>query len=152
MNIFNVGQKSFTSTIRINEPKPSILLIDDDKDDLEMLSSELELKGLKVKAFESSAEALCDLVLMSGNKERPSLIIMDYNMPRKNGHEVLSLLKNNADTKDIPVIIYSTNLPGLLREQLSNAGALNCFTKPWKYSEFTKQVERFQELAYSLYQ
>lgn len=62
----------------MHESKPHILLIDDDEDDLEMYSSELEKKGLKVKAFGSSAKALFYLTLISGISELPALIIMDY--------------------------------------------------------------------------
>lgn len=131
------------------EPPPYILLIDDDEDDLEMFSSGLEKKGIQVKTFDSSTKALFYLTLMSGNMELPSLIIMDYNMPKKNGHQVLLQLKNNADTKDIPVIIYSTCLSDFLKEQLSSAGALNCFNKPWTFQELTTQVERFRDLAFS---
>lgn len=131
------------------EPKPYILLIDDDKDDLEMLSSGLEKKGMKVKTFDSAAKALFYLTLTSGNSELPLLIIMDYDMPKKNGQQVLSLIKGNGDTKDIPVVIYSTSMPDLLKKQLSNAGALDCFSKPWTCQEFNTQIEIFQELAFS---
>jgi CheY-like chemotaxis protein len=131
------------------EPPPYVLLIDDDEDDLEMLSSGLEKKGIKVKTFDSSTKAFFYLTLMSGNRELPSLIIMDYNMPKKNGHQVLLELKNNGDKKNIPVVIYSTSMPNLLKEQLSNAGALDCFSKPWNIQELNTQVEIFQELAFS---
>jgi len=133
----------------MHEPQPYVLLIDDDEDDLEMFSSGLENKDIKVKTFDSSTKALFYLTLMSGNRELPSLIIMDYNMPKKNGKQVLSLIKNNGDTKDIPVVIYSTNMHDLLRKQLSDAGALDCFSKPWTYQEFNTLVEIFQELTYS---
>jgi CheY-like chemotaxis protein len=133
----------------MHEPQPYILLIDDDEDDLEMYSSGLEKKGIKVKTFDSSTKALFYLTLMSENREPPSLIIMDYNMPKKNGQQVLSLIKDNADTKDIPVVIYSTSMPDLLKKQLSDAGALDCFSKPWTHHEFNSQVGIFQEMAYS---
>jgi CheY-like chemotaxis protein len=124
-------------------------LIDDDEDDLKMFSSELEKKGIKVKTFDSPAKALSYLTFVPGNMERPSLIIMDYNMPKRNGQEVLLLLKDNADTKNIPVVIYSTSMPNLLKEQLSNAGALDCFSKPWNIQELNTQVEIFRELTFS---
>ena len=82
------------------QPPPYILLIDDDEDDLEMFSSGLEKKGIQVKTFDSSAKALFYLTLRPGNMELPSLIIMDYNMPKKNGHQILVQLKKNANTKD----------------------------------------------------
>lgn len=131
------------------EQPPYILLIDDDQDDLEMFSSGLENKGIRVKSFESSSKALFYLTLMSGNRELPSLIIMDYNMPMKNGQQVLSMIKANADTKQIPVVIYSTSMSDPLRKQLSDAGALDCFNKPWTYKEFATKIEVFTELSYS---
>jgi len=124
-------------------------MIDDDEDDLEMFSSALQKKGIKVKSFDSSTKALFYLTLMSGNRELPSLIIMDYNMPKKNGQQVLSLIKSNDDTKEIPVVIYSTNMPDLLRNRLSDAGALDCFSKPWSHQEYNKLVEILQKLTYS---
>ena len=131
------------------EPPPYILLIDDDEDDLEMFSSELEKKDIKVKTFDSTTKALFYLTLMSGNLDLPSLIIMDYSMPKKNGHQVLVQLKNNADTKDIPVVIHSTGMSDLLKEQLLSAGALDCFDKPWTSRELITQIERFREIAFS---
>jgi response regulator RpfG family c-di-GMP phosphodiesterase len=139
----------YHQTKNMIEPQPYILLIDDDEDDLEMFSSGLEKKGIKVKTFDSSAKALFYLTLMSDNKELPSLIIMDYNMPKKNGQQVLLSIKENADTKHIPVVMYSTSMPDLLRKQLANAGALDCFSKPWNTKELNTQVEIFHELTNS---
>ena len=119
-------------------------MIDDDVDDLEMFSSELKLKGIKVIGFESSAKAFVYLHLMSEIHEPPSMIILDYNMPKKNGHEVLLSLKHDTDTKDIPVVLYSTSISELLRKQLLSDGASDCFIKPWTYHGFVSQVVKFQ--------
>ena len=84
---------------------------------------------------------------MSDIKEPPSLIIMDYNMPKQNGLEILLLLKERVATKDIPVVIYSTSMSNDLKEQLVEAGALGCFDKPWNFRSLNNQVDKFQELA-----
>jgi CheY-like chemotaxis protein len=131
------------------EPKPYIMLIDDDQDDLDMFSSGLRGKGVNVKTFDSSTNALFYLTLMSETKELPSLIIMDYNMPQKNGQELLLSIKSNVDTKHIPVVMYSTSMPDLLRRQLLDSGAVDCFLKPWTHQEVNNQVEIFGELNYS---
>ena len=131
------------------QSEPYILLIDDDEDDLELFSSGLELKGVRVKSFNSSAKALFYLTLMAGNRELPALIIMDYNMPQNNGREVLALIKANPDTRDIPVVIFSTSMTELLRIQLMAAGALDSFNKPWNYQEFTNRVETLKKLSHS---
>lgn len=131
------------------ELPPYMLLIDDDEDDLEMLSSELESKGVRVKTFLSPAKALFYLNLMSGNGEWPSLIILDYNMPVKNGYEVLQILKENKETRHIPVVVYSTSISKPLRDQLMDAGALGCFTKPWTYPDMNRQADEFLEFSSS---
>jgi CheY-like chemotaxis protein len=131
------------------QSEPYILLIDDDEDDLELFSSGLELKGVRVKSFNSSAKALFYLTLMAGNRELPALIIMDYNMPQNNGREVLALIKANPDTRDIPVVIFSTSMTELLRIQLMAAGALDSFNKPWNYQEFTHRIETLKKLSHS---
>ena len=123
--------------------QPYILLIDDDPDDLEMLSFALDEIDIRVKTFESSTNALFYLDLVSGNKDLPSLIIMDYNMPKKNGYDVLVLLKNNPETSGIPVLIYSTTVSPLLREKMMAAGASGCFNKSGNSRELTRQVKIF---------
>jgi response regulator RpfG family c-di-GMP phosphodiesterase len=137
---------------KMYEPTPYILMIDDDEDDLEMLSSGLKKKGIKVKTFNSSTKALFYLTLVSGNMELPSLIIMDYNMPARNGYDVLLSIKDNNDTKDIPVAIYSTTISDVLRQQLSIAGAVYCLDKPWNCKEFDSHIQRFQDLFFHLQQ
>src|SRR4051794_17542287 len=119
-----------TTQKSMHEPSHYVLLIDDDQDDLDMFSSGLEKKGTRVKSFDSPSKALFFLTLMSGSMELPSLIILDYNMPKTNGRQVLSILKSNGDTKDIPVVMYSTCMSSSLKAQLMEAGALDCFNKP----------------------
>jgi CheY-like chemotaxis protein len=132
------------------QPKPYILLIDDDEDDLELFSSVLEMKGIKVKAFDSSTKAMLYLTLRDGDMELPSLIILDFNMPQKNGQQVLQAIKDNRSTKDIPVVMYSTGMSEVLKTQLLAAGAMDCFHKPWSHNELNCHVEKFQELAFAL--
>jgi CheY-like chemotaxis protein len=125
---------------------PYILLIDDDADDLEMISAGLTAAGNRVKTFESPSKALFYLDLVSGSNDLPSLIIMDYNMPMKNGYDMLLLLKNNPDTAGIPVVIFSTTVSPRLEEKMLNAGAAGCCTKWSNARELTLQLKVFQKL------
>jgi len=131
------------------KPQPYILLIDDDEDDLEMFSSELEMKGIKVKTFDSSTNALFYLTLNDSAMELPSLIILDFNMPKKNGRQVLRGIKDNKNTEDIPVVMYSTGMDEILKTQLLKTGASNCLAKPRKCEELSSQVKLFQEIFLS---
>lgn len=127
----------------------SVLLIDDDEDDLEILSSLLESIGVKVKIFNSGEKALFYLQLVAVNEQRPSLIILDYNMPRINGEQLLVLIKDKKCTSHIPVVMYSTSLSPILRKALIEIGAYDCFVKPSTYSEVVRHAELFKSMAFS---
>ena len=132
------------SKYKMARQQPYIMLIDNDPDDLEMLSIALDEIGVRVKSFESSSNALIYLDLVSENKDLPSLIIMDFNMPKKNGYDVLLLLKNNPGTSGIPVLIYSSTIDPLLKVKLMNAGAAGCFNKSGNSRELTGLVKIFE--------
>ncbi|MGZ5135726.1 MAG: response regulator [Flavitalea sp.] len=128
---------------------PYVLLIDDDTDDLEMLSEALQGKGIRTSSFESGKQAVLYLNKLSEINDLPGMIIMDYNMPENNGQEILILLKKELVTRNIPVIMYSTGLSVASSKQLEELGALHCFAKSSNYPDFTLQLEKFTRLAYS---
>jgi chemotaxis family two-component system response regulator Rcp1 len=81
---------------------------------------------------------------------RPDLIVLDLNMPRKNGQEVLAEIKADDNLKNIPVVILSTSKSA---DDISKAYGLhaNCFiSKPVDFDEFTKVVQRIQDFWFSL--
>lgn len=128
---------------------PYILLIDDDQDDLDLLSALLEKSGVVTKAYNSGVKAQIYLRLLSDCSILPALIIVDYNMPRQNGQQVLTALKSDRYTQDIPIIVYSTLMSAILKVDLMKLGAYDCLTKPGKVEELADQVSMFIRLAYS---
>lgn len=128
--------------------KPFVLLIDDDQDDMEMLSTSLEQQGIKTKGFDLGENALYYLNLISEERQFPSLIILDYNMPRINGQQMLMLIKQTLIVKHIPVILYSTYISPVLENILQKLGAYECITKANTQKDFFNQVDKFKELAY----
>ena len=135
----------------MDHSRPYVMLIDDDEDDLELMSSSLELAGIRIKNFNSGIKALFYLSLLSSDIDLPSLIIMDYNMPKSNGQQILLLLKSRKELKNIPVVMYSTLFSDDHKKKLYNLGALDCFIKPWAFRDFIQQVDIFRNLAYSLH-
>jgi two-component system, chemotaxis family, response regulator Rcp1 len=76
---------------------------------------------------------------------RPDLILLDLNMPRKNGHEVLGEIKADAALKDIPVIIFTTSKS---KDDIRKSYGLhaNCYiSKPVDFDEFTTVVQTIQD-------
>jgi CheY-like chemotaxis protein len=95
----------------------SILVVDDDPGVRNSLRMHLEDMGYPVYLAADGDEAL-DLLKTS----IPDLVILDLVMPRKNGHEVLSWIRNNLDTRDLPVIILSGFQPLEEVDQLCSLG------------------------------
>ncbi len=74
------------------------------------------------------------------NAPRPSLILLDLNLPKKDGHEVLTAIKSDDSLRTIPVIIFTTSD---LESSVANAYChrANCYLiKPIELDEFVKMV------------
>ena len=83
--------------------KKRILLADDEKTLRELLKVRLEAAGYHFLEAEDGKAALDQ-----AKKHRPDLIILDVNMPRMNGFDVLQNLKKDSKTRNIPVIMLTT--------------------------------------------
>lgn len=140
----------FTDALHGTGQHPFVLLIDDDEDDSDLLSSSLKSLGIRVKVFISGHHALSYLDQHWGVANQPSLIILDYNMPGMNGQEVLGHLKSNENTRDIPVVLYSTSISAAFKITATESGAMACFTKPNTMLEFKEQVQVFKDWALSV--
>ena len=79
------------------------------------------------------------------NAVRPDLIMLDLNLPRKDGREVLVELKNDLDLKTIPVIVLTTSRSDedVLRSYQLNA---NCYiTKPVDFEHFIEVIRSIEQ-------
>ena len=84
--------------------KTKILIVEDDKFLIKLYSNKLRREGFLVIEAISGEEALNKIF-----GEKPDLILLDLVLPQKSGFEILSEIKLNKETRDIPVIIL-TNL------------------------------------------
>jgi chemotaxis family two-component system response regulator Rcp1 len=81
---------------------------------------------------------------------RPDLIVLDLNMPRKNGQEVLAEIKADENLRKIPVVILTTSKS---EDDISRAYGLhaNCYiSKPVDFDEFTDVVQTIQDFWFSV--
>jgi len=127
-----------------------ILLVEDNDGDIILTTESLEDSKLikKINVVKNGKDAV-DFVMKEGNyimANRPDLILLDVNLPLKNGYEVLKTIKNNEKTKQIPVIMLTTS-SSEEDINLSIANHANAFiTKPIEpedYSKIKTKVEYF---------
>lgn len=92
-----------------------ILMADDDDDDFLLTKKALKAsKLLNTLVRVSDGEELMDYLLKKGEYEdketlRPGIILLDLNMPRKDGREALAEIKAQDDLKNIPVVVFTTS-------------------------------------------
>ena len=90
-----------------------ILLVEDDDDDVLLMKKSLERDRIlnRVHRVEDGFEAM-EFLRRQGKYEnaiRPDLILLDLNMPRKDGREVLRDIKQNEEFETIPVVVLTTS-------------------------------------------
>jgi DNA-binding response OmpR family regulator len=79
------------------------------------------------------------------NSPRPGLILLDLNMPKKDGRQALVEIKADPDLRSIPVAIWTTSEEKDDRIQSLKAGADDYATKPSGYAELVNNIKRLVE-------
>lgn len=116
--------------------KNPIVIVDDDSDDRGLIKDAFsENNPDKHFILLESGDSLIDFLKTISETEYPSLILLDLNMPGKDGREALKEIKGNNKTHHIPVVVFSTSSLDKDRIMSYELGA-NCFlTKPSSYQE-----------------
>lgn len=97
--------------------------------------------------FADNGEAAIDLLNELKPGELPALIVMDLNMPRMNGRETLTFLKEHPVYQKIPVIIYSTSVNDIERIRCKEIGAAAYIIKPTTFSECQEISKWFYKIG-----
>jgi CheY-like chemotaxis protein/HPt (histidine-containing phosphotransfer) domain-containing protein len=113
-----------------------ILLIDDNPDNLRLLSKILESQGFRVRKSISGS-----LAIQSARMEPPALILLDINMPEMNGYEVCQKLKINQKTAHIPIIFISALDEISDKIKAFEYGGVDYITKPFQELEVLARVK-----------
>ncbi|MES2387403.1 MAG: hybrid sensor histidine kinase/response regulator [Bacteroidota bacterium] len=112
-----------------------ILVVDDTPRNLQVLGTILHEKGYEVAAARSGAQALSIL-----EHTRPCLILLDVMMPEMDGYEVLSRIRSNPATAEIPVIFITARVEAEEVVRGFNAGAADYIAKPFNAAELLARV------------
>jgi two-component system alkaline phosphatase synthesis response regulator PhoP len=116
--------------------KIRLLLIDDEQDMLELLYYHLGLFGFEVFTASDGPSGL-----KLAQNEKFDLILLDWMMPGMNGLEVLSELKHNKKTEEIPVFMFTAK--GIVEDidQAFDIGADDYIVKPIEGDELAKRLK-----------
>jgi CheY-like chemotaxis protein len=116
-----------------------VFLVDDDADDIEIVQDALQKNNYAGEiATASNGQALMDHLYRTNG--RPEVIVLDLNMPLKNGFEVLSELRNDPSLKSIPVIILTASSSKEDEIRCFELGCNMFWTKPSTLAEYNALV------------
>lgn len=122
----------------------TIFVAEDDEDDQFLLRSAFAATGAycELRFFTNGEELIRQLAI---TPERPTLILLDLNMPVMDGFQTLVHLRNQEAYKALPVLMLTTSSQ---REDVTKAyslGANSFITKPHQYDDLTRAVQQLQQ-------
>ncbi len=128
--------------------KPDILLVDDSPSDLDLMREALGASPYqsRINTALDGEEAIAWLHRGGAHSgaARPALVILDLNLPRKNGRVVLADFKTDPGLRSIPIVIFTTSQS---RKDILDCYALgaNCYvSKPGSLDDFRKTVQSIE--------
>ena len=130
-------------------PRPMTLLLADDDPDDRLLAKEALEKSLLANdlRFVEDGEELLDYLRRRGKyadpkkSPRPGLILLDLNMPRKDGREALREIKNDPKLRDIPIVVLTTSKTEEDVARTYNLGVNSYITKPVRFAALVEVME-----------
>jgi CheY-like chemotaxis protein len=144
-----------TETLPAKHPI-EILLIEDNAGDIRLAVEAFKDAALPnhVSVVRDGEEALAFLRREGAyaNAPRPEFILLDLNMPKKDGREVLREVKSDNDLKIIPVIVLTTSVAPMDIVQSYDLHANGYIQKPADYDEFLELIQQLDTLWFSVVQ
>lgn len=118
---------------------PVVLVVDDDRNIVDLLCRNLKSKGFSVVAAYDGAEAMAAL-----RKKLPDMILLDLQMPVMDGYQVIEQVKTDPRTKDIPIVVMTAHQ--IDRSRIDILGmAQQKVDKPFSAEELARRVEALLE-------
>ncbi|MGA1825988.1 MAG: response regulator [bacterium] len=138
----------------MNNKNLEILLVEDDPGDVDLMKESLKESKITIdmSVVADGVEAMTYL-----RKEgryscvnRPNIILLDLNLPKKDGREVLEEVKNDDDLKEIPIVILTTS--NAEQDIIKSYGlGANCYiTKPVGFEQFRKVVNEIKNFWFTI--
>lgn len=135
----------------MNEEDAVLIMVDDDEDDQLIAREAFEEIGLKARlVFLDNGQSLVDY--LQGNEPyadrehhpMPSMVMLDINMPRMNGLEVLEYVKADSVFKSLPIVVLTNSGDPETIRRCYEMGASSYIRKPLEYAELKKALDNIR--------
>ncbi len=136
----------------MNNDIAHILLVEDNQDDYDATLRSLKKNHLinPVHWCKNGQEALDYLKSKEAESQKPSLILLDLNMPGIDGRQVLERIKTDQKLRSIPVIILTTSSDTKDVEQCYNIGASTYIQKPVSFEGLTEAIRTMKDYWFNV--
>lgn len=117
--------------------EPVILVAEDERDIRDLIVFTLQISGFNVIQAPNGEEAV-----KKATEVKPDLILLDVRMPKMTGYEACEMLKEQEDTKDIPIVFLSAKGQETEISTGLELGAEDYFLKPFTPDDLIQQVNK----------
>lgn len=123
-----------------------IMIVDDNPGDVELMRIALEMSGItvEVECVSDGVEAMRRLSKAANEKDLPAMVLLDLNMPRANGFEVLDFLCVRNLMDKVAVVVLTTSRQLVDRRRCMGMGVKAMYSKPESIQELQRLVEDFR--------
>jgi CheY-like chemotaxis protein len=142
----------------VNSPTISriieVLLVEDNLGDVELTTMALEESKLSIHlSVVGDGAAAMDFLRHEqqayADAPHPDLILLDLNLPKKSGHEVLSAIKKDEALKHIPVLVLTTSQAEEDILRAYNLYASGYIAKPARFDQFLKVIQAIEDFWFT---
>ena len=114
------------------------LVVDDNGNNLMLEKDLLEVAGFEVFEAENAAGAIA-----MARREKPDIIILDVRLPDMRGTEAARILRQDKETRDIPIVFVTASVMAEGREEIKDIPNSGFIGKPINTRTFAKEVSQF---------
>ncbi|MBD3816788.1 MAG: response regulator, partial [Halothiobacillus sp.] len=118
--------------------RPVVLVVDDSLTVRKVTARTLERNNLDVILARDGVEALGFL-----HEQKPDVVLTDIEMPRMDGFELLGAIRNDEQTRNVPVIMISSRTGQKHRSRAEALGVSAYLGKPYSEADLIERIERF---------
>jgi two-component system cell cycle response regulator DivK len=115
-----------------------VLVVDDNSNNLMLEKDLLEVAGFEVFVSVNAADAIA-----IARKEKPDLIVMDVRLPDMRGTEAARILRQDKETRDIPIVFVTASVMAEGKEDIKTITDSGFIGKPINTRTFAKEISQF---------